>query len=67
MATLAGVADWLRAQDVIELLRPRHPHLNVSKIRFLESEGKIRPIRDKDGYLRYDPQEVAAAMPYPEW
>lgn len=53
--------------EVLALLRPGHPNLNVSKIRFLEGEGAIHPVRRDDGRLYYSPAEISAALPSPNW
>lgn len=61
------MAERYRIHDVLDLLRPQHPNLSVSKIRFLEAEGTIRAVRGIDGYLRYDLQQVSAALPCWDW
>lgn len=38
---------------VLDLLRPDFPDVTISKIRFLESEGLIRPDRTPAGYRRF--------------
>ncbi len=39
--------------SVLDLLRPDFPDVTISKIRFLESEGLIRPDRTPAGYRRF--------------
>lgn len=39
--------------SVLDLLRPDFPDVTISKIRFLESEGLIRPERTPSGYRRF--------------
>ncbi|WP_039824190.1 transcriptional regulator FtsR [Nocardia testacea] len=39
--------------SVLELLRPDFPDITISKIRFLEAEGLIRPERTPSGYRRF--------------
>lgn len=39
--------------SVLDLLRPDFPDVTISKIRFLESEGLIRPDRTPSGYRRF--------------
>ncbi|WP_156910421.1 MerR family transcriptional regulator [Nocardia mangyaensis] len=39
--------------SVLDLLRPDFPDITISKIRFLESEGLIRPERTPSGYRRF--------------
>jgi DNA-binding transcriptional MerR regulator len=36
--------------EVLELLRPDFPGLNISKIRYLEAEGLVEPERTPSGY-----------------
>jgi DNA-binding transcriptional MerR regulator len=38
---------------VLETLKPEFPEVSISKIRFLESEGLIAPLRAPSGYRRY--------------
>ncbi len=46
---MTGAAQWTRGGmsigSVLDLLRPDFPDITISKIRFLESEGLIRPER----------------------
>ncbi len=44
--------------EVLERLRPDFPGLNISKIRFLESEGLIEPERTPSGYRKFSHQDV---------
>lgn len=53
--------------EVLRVLKPRFPNLNISKVRFLEEHGKIPSRRDVDGNRCYSAEEIAAAMPYQEW
>ncbi|MBF6542457.1 MerR family transcriptional regulator [Nocardia brasiliensis] len=39
--------------SVLDLLRPDFPDVTISKIRFLEAEGLIRPERTPSGYRRF--------------
>ncbi|MEV0248028.1 MerR family transcriptional regulator [Nocardia sp. NPDC050712] len=39
--------------SVLDLLRPDFPDITISKIRFLEAEGLIRPERTQSGYRRF--------------
>jgi DNA-binding transcriptional MerR regulator len=43
---------------VIARLRPEFPELTVSKIRFLEAEGLLTPIRTGSGYRTYTDRDV---------
>ena len=44
--------------EVLEQLREDFPELNISKIRFLESEGLIEPERTPSGYRKFSHQDV---------
>jgi DNA-binding transcriptional MerR regulator len=39
--------------DVLGLLRPEFPDVTISKLRFLEAEGLIEPMRAPSGYRKY--------------
>lgn len=43
---------------VLQLLQEDFPDLTISKIRFLEAEGLIRPLRRDSGYRTFDAAEV---------
>ena len=45
--------------EVISFLEAEFPKVTVSKLRFLESEGLVRPLRSTSGYRRYDEDDVA--------
>lgn len=44
--------------EVINLLRPEFPDVTVSKIRFLESKGLVRPDRSASGYRMFTEEDV---------
>jgi DNA-binding transcriptional MerR regulator len=44
---------------VLERLRPEFPDVTISKIRFLESEGLLRPARSAAGYRQFASADVA--------
>ena len=44
--------------EVLNLLRPEFADVSISKIRFLESEGLIRPGRSESGYRQFAPEDV---------
>jgi DNA-binding transcriptional MerR regulator len=44
--------------EVLEQLRPDFPGLNISKIRYLESEGLVEPERTPAGYRKFSAQDV---------
>ncbi|HEV7907380.1 MAG TPA: MerR family transcriptional regulator [Pseudonocardiaceae bacterium] len=43
---------------VLSQLRPEFPDVTISKIRFLESEGLVRPARTAAGYRQFMPADV---------
>ncbi|ONM49683.1 transcriptional regulator FtsR [Nocardia donostiensis] len=59
---MTGAAQWARGGmsigSVLDLLRPDFPDITISKIRFLESEGLIRPERTPSGYRRFSIADV---------
>ncbi len=44
--------------EVLDQLRPDFPGLNISKIRYLESEGLVEPERTPSGYRKFSAQDV---------
>ena len=44
--------------DVLAHLKPEFPDLTISKIRFLEGEGLVRPERTPSGYRKFSPGDV---------
>ncbi|MCB0900767.1 MAG: MerR family transcriptional regulator [Candidatus Nanopelagicales bacterium] len=44
--------------ETVSSLRPDFPDVSVSKIRFLESEGLVSPLRTPSGYRKYTPAHV---------
>jgi DNA-binding transcriptional MerR regulator len=49
---------YLGIGEVIAQLRAEFPDVSVSKIRFLESAGLIRPARSPSGYRKFGPADV---------
>ncbi len=45
--------------EVITVLEAEFPDVTVSKLRFLEAEGLVRPARSASGYRRYEDDDVA--------
>jgi len=45
--------------EVLALLQREFPDISVSKIRFLESEGLVRPLRTQAGYRRFREADIA--------
>ncbi len=44
--------------EVLTLLKPEHPDITISKIRFLESQGLISPERTPSGYRKFFEADV---------
>src|ERR1700719_2804034 len=44
--------------QVLDELSPEFPDVSPSKIRFLESEGLIRPLRSNSGYRRFSAADI---------
>jgi len=45
--------------EVLNQLRAEFPDITISKIRFLETEGLVRPERTASGYRKFSPTDVA--------
>lgn len=50
--------ELLSIGEVIDLLRDDFPDVSVSKLRFLESQGLIKPGRADSGYRQFDTEDV---------
>lgn len=50
--------EQLSIGEVINLLRDDFPDVSVSKLRFLESQGLVRPARATSGYRQFDPEDL---------
>src|SRR5215831_7908060 len=44
--------------EVLGLLRPDFPDVTISKLRFLEAEGLVEPMRAPSGYRKYTAAHV---------
>ncbi|MDP8958325.1 MAG: MerR family transcriptional regulator [Actinomycetota bacterium] len=44
--------------EVINLLKPEFPDITVSKVRFLEAEGLVKPHRSQSGYRQFGEADV---------
>ena len=44
--------------EVLGLLRPEFPDITISKLRFLEAEGLVEPLRAPSGYRKYTPADL---------
>jgi DNA-binding transcriptional MerR regulator len=59
-AATAGAAGVpLRIGEVLAVLRREFPDVSISKLRFLEAEGLVEPLRTAAGYRKYSPHHVA--------
>ena len=60
--TAAGLSEPggspLSIGSVLDALRADFPEITISKIRFLESEGLIRPARTAAGYRQFSHSDV---------
>ena len=48
----------MRISDVLRALRTEFPNVSHSKLRFLEEQGLIDPVRTPSGYRQYSPADV---------
>lgn len=51
-------AGYLTIGKVVKRLQPQYPDLSISKVRYLEDEGLIRPSRTPSGYRLYSQHDV---------
>lgn len=51
-------SDGLTIGEVLNQLKHDFEDISISKIRFLESEGLIRPSRTESGYRKFSPDDV---------
>ncbi len=51
--------EYLTIGKLVQKLQPTYPDLTVSKVRYLEDEGLISPLRSTGGYRKYSPKDVA--------
>ena len=58
-ASTAGPRAALSIGEVLSQLRGDFPDITISKIRFLETEGLIRPERTPSGYRKFSANDVA--------
>lgn len=49
----------MRISDVLSSLRMEFPAISHSKLRFLEEQGLVEPVRTASGYRKYSPADVA--------
>lgn len=54
----AAPRSRLSIGEVLEQLRPDFPGLNISKIRYLETEGLVEPERTPSGYRKFSVADV---------
>lgn len=55
------MTDRMSIGEVADLLKEEFPSVTVSKLRFLESEGLLRPARSSSGYREYDDSDIERA------
>lgn len=48
----------MRISDVLGALQPEFPAVTNSKLRFLEEQGLVEPVRTSAGYRQYSPADV---------
>jgi len=48
----------MRISDVLAALEPQFPSISHSKLRFLEEQGLIDPVRTASGYRQYSPADL---------
>ena len=48
----------MRISDVLSSLRMEFPAISHSKLRFLEEQGLVEPVRTSSGYRKYSPADV---------
>lgn len=53
-----GDEPVLSIGEVLALLRPEFADITISKLRFLEAEGLVEPLRTPAGYRKYTPAHV---------
>lgn len=50
--------EYMTIGDVIKTLSPEFPSLSISKVRYLEEEGLLRPKRTAGGYRKFSQADV---------
>lgn len=53
-----AAGELLNIGDVYELLRVDFPEVSISKIRFLEAEGLVDPVRTPSGYRKFSAADI---------
>ncbi|MGQ0465482.1 MAG: transcriptional regulator FtsR [Sporichthyaceae bacterium] len=53
-----AAGELLNIGEVYELLRADFPEVSISKIRFLESEGLVDPVRTPSGYRKFSAADI---------
>ncbi len=48
----------MRVSDVLSLVQKEFPALSPSKLRFLDTQGLVTPVRTSGGYRQYSPADV---------
>jgi DNA-binding transcriptional MerR regulator len=58
LASSAPARGGVNIGQVLDELSPEFPDISPSKIRFLEAEGLIRPLRSSSGYRRFSAADI---------
>lgn len=53
-----AAGDLLNIGDVYDLLKVDFPEVSISKIRFLEAEGLVDPVRTPSGYRKFSAADI---------
>lgn len=56
--TRSAVAGYLSIGQVLARLTPEFPDLSASKLRYLEDQGIVTPLRTDSGYRKFSPVDV---------
>lgn len=51
--------EYLTIGKLVQKLQGEYPDLTVSKVRYLEDEGLLHPLRSTGGYRKYSPKDVS--------
>lgn len=58
VAPESGPRAYMSIGEVLAQLRPDYPDITISKIRFLEDEGLVKPERTASGYRKFSREDV---------
>lgn len=54
-----GAAAYLSIGQVLQRLTPEFPDLSASKLRYLEDQDLVTPLRTEAGYRKFSPADIA--------